>query len=158
MGEFIKSSDLITTAVVGALVMLFLVLASKKPRKLRPIIFPSIWFSGVIFTLLLSFNLVKPLAVFLMQAIGLRTFQLVIATGAVILGYAAHAFKQRNKKLYGRCEVVFAILYAIKSSDSIDGTRLNQLALWTAVLGSMYVVARGLNNISDAKKEEERSI
>jgi hypothetical protein len=85
------------------------------------------------------------------RVIGLYGTQFLIGSGIVSLGLFAHWFKARNQRLYGIVEVLFGSLsaFAIAFSLSSDNISLTEYA---SLIGSSYVVARGVNNMSEAKR------
>ena len=82
--------------------------------------------------------------------------QISIVGFAGLLGVGAHRFKKLNKALYGVSEVVFAVLYAMNNASRIDPSKPDQEVVWVSILGSAYIVARGMNNISDAAEERQK--
>jgi hypothetical protein len=84
--------------------------------------------------------------------------QITIVTFAGLLGVGAHRFKKINKALYGVSEVVFAVLYAMNNASRVDPSKPDQQVVWVSILGSAYIVARGMNNISDATEERQKKV
>ncbi len=82
--------------------------------------------------------------------------QISVVVFAGLIGFGAHHFKRMSKTLYGVCEVLFAVLYAMSNANRIDPAKPDQQFVWVAILGSAYIVARGLNNISEAVEERHR--
>jgi hypothetical protein len=84
---------------------------------------------------------------------GLHRLQAFIAAGVVGIGLLAHYFKKRNQYLYGLVEIAFGAGSAL--SISIGMTPGDILfSRWAALAGCAYVVARGANNLSEAKAKE----
>jgi hypothetical protein len=87
---------------------------------------------------------------------GLLQFMMVRVALAVVIiaiGAGAHVFKSRNKLRYGQTEVLFGGASAVKIATGMrPGESL--FSQWVALAGAAYVVARGLNNWSDALKED----
>lgn len=79
----------------------------------------------------------------------LATLRFPTAVLVLAAGYGAHKFKKANKRLYGQVEVVFGIASSFFVAE--QPTLTNTLAKWTAAVGAAYVIARGLNNISEAE-------
>ncbi len=87
-----------------------------------------------------------------MQVLGLQLTQLLIAAAITAVGIGAHKFKQANKKWYGTVEVVVGFVSAVVVAKSLGPNTLD-LAKWSTLAGCAYVIARGLGNRADAKKE-----
>jgi hypothetical protein len=87
---------------------------------------------------------------------GLLQFMMVrvaLAVAIITIGAGAHVFKSRNKLRYGQTEVLFGGASAVKIATGMrPGESL--FSQWVALAGAAYVVARGLNNWSDALKED----
>jgi hypothetical protein len=64
------------------------------------------------------------------------------------VGYAAHHFKRWNQLLYGIVEVLVGIATAVGATARADF----QTAQGLALLGAVYVVARGFNNVTEARE------
>jgi hypothetical protein len=68
--------------------------------------------------------------------------------GVLLVGVVAHLFKRRNQGLYGAIEVAFGaatawnVALGIKPSEPMFGR-------WTALVGCVYFIVRGLSNIQD---------
>jgi hypothetical protein len=78
------------------------------------------------------------------------TVALVLAMVALILGALASYWKQRGQRSYGMAEVAFGALLSYNAvlhlSPNFEFSKL--FAIGTAI----YVIARGFNNLSDARK------
>jgi len=75
--------------------------------------------------------------------------KLLIPFGAILLGLVAHWFKRLSKRWYGVTEVLFAVIVAAK----LSGEFLNkdtELAALIALASCIYIISRGLSNISDS--------
>jgi hypothetical protein len=87
---------------------------------------------------------------------GLLQFMLVrvaLGIGIIAVGAGAHFFKKRNKMRYGQTEVLFGGASAVKIATGMHpGESL--FSQWVALAGAAYVVARGLNNWSEALEED----
>jgi hypothetical protein len=94
----------------------------------------------------------KPIYLFLVRVVGPHWTHAIIGVVVCLMGIAAHYFKRINQRAYGVVEIVigaasgFSIAFAL-SADHIT------LPQWASLIGCSYVVARGLNNVYDAKKE-----
>jgi len=82
--------------------------------------------------------------------IGLYGTQFLIGAGIVSLGLFAHWFKGKNQRVYGIIEVLFGSLSAFAIAFSLPGDQIS-LTEYASLIGSSYVVARGMNNMSEAK-------
>lgn len=72
-----------------------------------------------------------------------------ISVGVLPLGYLAHQFKQRRLRWYGIVEILvgFATALGAMSKGSFQPTQ------GLALIGATYVVARGFNNVADARRK-----
>jgi hypothetical protein len=64
--------------------------------------------------------------------------------------------KEKNLWRYGMVEIAFGVAASISITFRMN---LNQsvLAQWVALVGCAYVVARGLNNLGEARRKDEVS-
>lgn len=90
---------------------------------------------------------------FLIRALGLQIAQLVVAATVVFLGIAAHRFKKWNQQLYGIGEIIFGGTSAIGVASGLSSSQV-LFSRWAALAGCAYVVARGLNNVSEASAKK----
>jgi hypothetical protein len=84
----------------------------------------------------------------------LASLRFPIAAIVLISGVLAYKFKRYNQRLYGKVEVVFAIIgsfYVIREAKVPFA-----LAQWATLAGFTYVIARGLSNVSEADAKENR--
>ena len=116
----------------------------------------------VVSLLILTFGTIlekrqKTIAQFLFEKIGIHLTQVLTAVIVVAVGFGAHRFKQVNKLWYGRNEVLFGVISAVFVVSRIDFGAVEfkslSLAQFGTLVGCAYVVARGLNNVSEAKAE-----
>lgn len=93
----------------------------------------------------------------LTRTIGLHWTQVLVALFVVTVGYGAHWFKQANKLWYGYSEMLFGVLSAVLVVSRINFAAVEfsnlTLAQYGTLVGAAYVVARGLNNVSEARRE-----
>jgi hypothetical protein len=79
-----------------------------------------------------------------------RGFQVLIFLSLLLLGYSAFLFKSWDQRWYGVGEVCFGIFsggniaFSLRSNGAMFGH-------WAALVGCVYVIARGLNNIHEAR-------
>jgi len=78
-----------------------------------------------------------------------ETIQLGAAMVAVLLGWAAHWFKQLDQLWFGNFEVLFGVATAFQSARAF-GQDSSAIEIWIALGASAYIVARGLGNRRDA--------
>ncbi len=89
------------------------------------------------------------------RAVGLHTTQVLVAVFVVGTGIFAHLFKKKNQMFYGICEVFFAAASAFQISLTMKPGE-TVLSQWAALVGASYVVARGLNNISEYRQKRNQ--
>jgi hypothetical protein len=80
-----------------------------------------------------------------MRTIGPTLTQLFIAAAITGIGVGAYKFKGKNRKWYGRVEVIVGFLSALAVVRSLGPDKLD-LAKWSTLAGCAYVIARGLDN------------
>ncbi len=87
---------------------------------------------------------------------GLGTYwsRALLSLVVIAAGFVAFRFKNANQILYGRVEVAFGMASCLNVAlrSPIESSLLAQ---WSALIGSAYVVSRGLNNISDARSRAQ---
>jgi hypothetical protein len=88
----------------------------------------------------------------LAKTFGIHLAQFAIFAGVVAVGTFAHWFKKKNQKWYGVVEVAFGTASAGSISFRMMPGPL--FAQWATLAGCAYVITRGLNNISDAKRND----
>jgi hypothetical protein len=76
-----------------------------------------------------------------------------IAISALPIGYAIHRFKRFNQIYYGAVEILFGIATAAGTTLGIKNFGGAQ---GITIMGAIYVVARGFNNIYDAQQAAEK--
>jgi hypothetical protein len=89
---------------------------------------------------------------FLSDVIGLHGAQGVAAVTVIALGSLASYFKKKELLWYGTVEVFFGVVTAVKVASGLTPGEI-LLSQWTALVAAAYIVARGLNNISDARAQ-----
>jgi len=88
----------------------------------------------------------------LARIFGIHVAQSAIFLVVIIVGTFAHWFKKKNQKWYGLVEVVFGAASAGSISFRMTpGPPL--FTQWATLAGCAYVIARGLNNVSEAKRK-----
>lgn len=78
---------------------------------------------------------------------GMRVFVGVVVVGCGIAGYF---WKRKNQYSYGLGEIVFGVLVIFYVTFRIEPGN-SYLSQWSALVGSAYVIARGLNNRADGR-------
>jgi hypothetical protein len=92
---------------------------------------------------------------YLGRLLGVRGAQVVLIVCVCVTGWFAHEYKRRQQIRYGMLEVLFGVVSAVSVGFSmIPGN--STLTQWVALVGSGYVIARGLNNVSDGRTEKLR--
>jgi hypothetical protein len=79
--------------------------------------------------------------------VGLMLFYLVVAAG-----FLAHELRKTNLKAYGIVEIAFGMGYALSAAFTIRPGEA-MLSHWTTLVGCTYIIARGLSNVSEARKK-----
>ena len=72
-----------------------------------------------------------------------------VALSVLPAGYIIHRFKRFNQTYYGTVEVLFGIATGMGTTL---GIKVFGAAQGIAIMGAVYVVARGFNNIYEARK------
>ena len=85
--------------------------------------------------------------------LGIQNTQIIIGVAAIVVGVLAYQFKRRNQKWYGVVEVAVGALSALAVAANISPGKL-ELAKWSTLAGSAYVIARGLSNYVDANQKK----
>jgi hypothetical protein len=95
----------------------------------------------------------------IVAVLGLHVTQALAIVFAIAVGFAAFAFKLRSKLYYGTVEVFFGVISSIAVVSRVNFTSIPvsqmSLAQVTALVGSVYVVARGLTNIYEARHPKQ---
>jgi len=100
--------------------------------------------------MLIVFRLVYLMLPAAVRFLGDYGAKLLVATCIVALGFLAYEFKKRDQLLYGRIEICFGIASGITLAFSSMPNEMH-VTQWASLVGSAFVIARGRNNISDAK-------
>ena len=89
---------------------------------------------------------------FLTRVLGLYGMRSVVLGTVIGLGFCAHFWKRKYQYTYGVGELIFACMAtAFIASRIVPGQSV--LSQWVALGGAVYVIARGLNNISEAREK-----
>lgn len=81
--------------------------------------------------------------------------QYVIVIGIIAIGYIAHFFKRVSQYAYGFIEVIFGGASAVNVASGMRSS-VQMLARWTAIVACTYIVARGFNNMYEAKEKSRK--
>ncbi len=91
----------------------------------------------------------------IVAVLGLHLTQALAIVFVFALGFAAFEFKLRGKLYYGIVEVFFGVVSSVAVVSKVNFTPIPvsqmSLAQVTALVGSMYVVARGFTNTHEAR-------
>jgi hypothetical protein len=87
---------------------------------------------------------------FCYRIFGLYGAQGGVALLVVLVGFAAHRFKQKRQRWYGLTEVAFGAVSGVSICFRL-APGASMFSQWAALVGCTYVIARGLNNIAEAK-------
>jgi hypothetical protein len=88
---------------------------------------------------------------FSIQRLGGQNTEVVIGVAVLISGIAAFFFKLKHQRAYGAVEVLFGGVAAVVTARQMKAAT-NWTPQITALIGAVYIVSRGLNNISDGFK------
>ena len=152
-------SWLVPLFVVSALVLLSVIglqnYLARKPMR-------EFWIFCVVFVIActLLFVALNPNTLrYVAKKAGAHFTQMLVAGIVVGAGWGAARFKQQNQRWYGYVEVFFAIMSAIAIVSRTNFAAVEfaalSLAQYGALVGSAYVVARGLTNIQEAKNRRD---
>jgi hypothetical protein len=72
----------------------------------------------------------------------------------LVLGLGAHIFKKNNQLAYGAVEIVFGVASGARILQGLD-IRNIVITQWAVLVGCCYIVARGFNNVFEAKEKLE---
>lgn len=75
--------------------------------------------------------------------------QVTVAGAALFVGFMAYFLKLKKQFWYGAVEVIASIVFVMNATANIDPAHPNQLAVDSALLASVYVVVRGLTNMTE---------
>jgi hypothetical protein len=67
----------------------------------------------------------------------------------IIFGFLAFLFKRRNQFWYGMIEACFGVTSAITLAFSVLPSDMH-MPQWASLAGCVYVIARGMSNVSNA--------
>lgn len=84
-----------------------------------------------------------------------RYSQFFVAGITLALGTLAFWFKRKNQVNYGLFEIVFGVASAFRLARGLL-VQEAMLAQWASLVGAVYVVSRGVNNVVDGEKELRR--
>jgi hypothetical protein len=124
-------------------------------RRADPFLLPLIIMLGLI--LWLAVSLIPLSAFVLLQKLvgwtaGNRWHQAICCIALTAVGFALHRFRQRARLLYGEMEIIVAFggfWFAL-------GTTANLKSSAAAVIASLYVMVRGIENYSAGITEQHR--
>ena len=108
------------------------------------VMFFLVWAMVIMFRMI---YLMFPLAT---RLLGIYGVQILIAISIIAIGFLAYEFKKRDQLSYGRVEICFGISSVLALAFSTLPNEIH-LPQWVSLVGSAYVIARGRNNVSEAK-------
>ena len=92
-----------------------------------------------------------------LHTLGIQGIELVIGIGVVIFGFIAYLVKSTHPITYGILEVVFAgSAGVITAKQLIESGQIG--APIATLIGAIYVVSRGLNNIDDGLEKKRKKL
>ncbi len=83
-----------------------------------------------------------------MRTFGLQVTQLLLACAVLLLGWAAFKLKEKHQRTYGVVEVLFAWVAAVITARQMK-PGMDWSGQVATLVGAVYIVSRGLNNIKD---------
>ena len=105
---------------------------------------------SIFFLLDSRYNLSSALFNWVAHTTSLYGAQFLVAIVVVSMGVFAHWFKRMNQAWYGGVECAFGVIYGISTAFGIRPGE-PMFGHWATLVGCIYIIARGLNNISDAR-------
>ena len=72
----------------------------------------------------------------------------------VLLGYAAHSFRQRSLGYYGLVEILCGL---VGGFIAIGKLPLDHAPAWFGLMASAFIIVRGAGNVAHAVAEEKRN-
>jgi hypothetical protein len=110
---------------------------------------------GVVFSIAdgiaMSLGYLKLGSLWMLDKFGIQITHIIISGTVMILGILAYAFKTRNQLMYGIVEVGFAAVAATLTARQIK-PGFDWSGPITGLVGSVYIVSRGINNLSDGMR------
>ena len=70
----------------------------------------------------------------------------------ILLGYAAHVFRQRSLGYYGLVEILCGLIGGFVAIGKLP---LDQGPAWFGLVASAFIIVRGAGNVSQALSEQE---
>lgn len=102
------------------------------------IIFGVFWIIGIIVT-----NLVGLMGEF----VPIGFLQVLVATGAVIVGSGLYRLRCRKPMLYGLVEIALGILFAGYVVNHVLGYAIKEANSYFTIAGALYIIVRGYDNV-----------
>jgi hypothetical protein len=105
----------------------------------------------IAFIFISKFHLFGNFFIRVAEVTGLHGAQFLLGIGVLGAGFLAHWFKQQSQGWYGWLEVIFGLCYGFNVAFGIRPGE-PMFGHWATLIGCVYIIARGLNNQSDAKR------
>lgn len=118
------------------------------PQLGRSLIFPAALLSALIAVLLNAPLIYRTLH--LDTEMSKHSVQLVVAVVVLTSGVIAYWTKRNFQMSYGLAELFFGVATAYSNANGL-ATKEAALAKWTALVGAIYVVSRGMNNVMEGR-------
>ncbi len=106
----------------------------------------------IAFIFISKFHLFGNFFIGVAEVTGLHGAQFLTGVGVLLMGCLAHWFKQKSQAWYGWLEVLFGLSYGFTVAFGIRPGE-PMFGHWATLVGCVYIIARGLNNQSDAKRK-----
>ena len=75
--------------------------------------------------------------------------EIVVAGATLVVGTSAFFVKLQRQFFYGLVELIAAVLFVVNAVANNDANHPNDLAVGSAAIASLYVVVRGLTNMTE---------
>jgi hypothetical protein len=88
--------------------------------------------------------------------IGLQGTEVGVGVLVIFFGLVAYLFKVGNPRLYGLIEILVAGGLGVAAAKQLSQPS-PLIGEWTALIGAIYVVSRGIGNIADGLKPKQEN-
>jgi len=128
--------------------------AHRKPRLGLAHILVAVMLSLPLTTVGILFDRVNDILTVLEDRSSTTTMRVFVALFLIVLGFAAYAWKRIHQTSYGMIEVGFGCIAVIFIALTLGHDSI--LSKWIGLVSGTYVIARGMNNISEATEKTQK--